>query len=166
MENKQHPIENLMMTAMTSLESMVDVNTIVGDTVTSPDGTIIIPVSKVCFGFAAGGSEFNSNKLNKFSENGNLPFGGGSGAGVNISPMAFLVVKDGNTKLLTMNGVSPVEKLVDIVPDVINKAQELIQKGLENPNKVLKQNIAAQTEEKKTRTAAEEKSPDDFEDEI
>ena len=166
MENKQHPIENLMMTAMTSLESMVDVNTIVGDTVTSPDGTIIIPVSKVCFGFAAGGSEFNSNKLNKFSENGNLPFGGGSGAGVNISPMAFLVVKDGNTKLLTMNGVSPVEKLVDIVPDVINKAQELIQKGLENPNKVLKQNIAEQTEEKKTRTAAEEKNPDDFEDEI
>lgn len=166
MENKQHPIENLMMTAMTSLESMVDVNTIVGDTVTSPDGTIIIPVSKVCFGFAAGGSEFNSNKLNKFSENGNLPFGGGSGAGVNISPMAFLVVKDGNTKLLTMNGVSPVEKLVDLVPDVINKAQELIQKGLENPNKVLKQNMTAQTEEKKTRTAAEEKNPDDFEDEI
>ncbi len=166
MENKQHPIENLMMTAMTSLESMVDVNTIVGDTVTSPDGTIIIPVSKVCFGFAAGGSEFNSNKLNKFSENGNLPFGGGSGAGVNISPMAFLVVKDGNTKLLTMNGVSPVEKLVDIVPDVINKAQELIQKGLENPNKVLKQNMTAQAEEKKTRTAAEEKNPDDFEDEI
>ena len=166
MENKQHPIENLMMTAMTSLESMVDVNTIVGDTVTSPDGTIIIPVSKVCFGFAAGGSEFNSNKLNKFSENGNLPFGGGSGAGVNISPMAFLVVKDGNTKLLTMNGVSPVEKLVDIVPDVINKAQELIQKGLENPNKVLKQNMTAQTEETKTRTAAEEKNPDDFEDEI
>ena len=166
MENKQHPIENLMMTAMTSLESMVDVNTIVGDTVTSPDGTIIIPVSKVCFGFAAGGSEFNSNKLNKFSENGNLPFGGGSGGGVNISPMAFLVVKDGNTKLLTMNGVSPVEKLVDIVPDVINKAQELIQKGLENPNKVLKQNIAAQTEEKKRRTAGEEKNPDDFEDGI
>lgn len=164
MENKQHPIENLMMTAMTSLESMVDVNTIVGDTVTSPDGTIIIPVSKVCFGFAAGGSEFNSNKLNKFSENGNLPFGGGSGAGVNISPMAFLVVKDGNTKLLTMNGVSPIEKLVDIVPDIVNKAEELIQKGMENPNKALKQSIIKQQEEKKTRTAAEEKSPDDFED--
>lgn len=77
---KQHPIENLMMTAMTSLESMVDVNTIIGESVTSADGTLIIPVSKVCFGFAAGGSEFNTNKLNKFSENQNLPFGGGSGA--------------------------------------------------------------------------------------
>ncbi|MDD3304085.1 MAG: GerW family sporulation protein [Clostridia bacterium] len=166
MENKQHPIENLMMTAMTSLESMVDVNTIVGDSVTSPDGTLIIPVSKVCFGFAAGGSEFNTNKLNKFSENGNLPFGGGSGAGVNISPMAFLIVKDGNTKLLTMNGVSPIEKLVDIVPDVVNKAQELIQKGMQNPDKVLKQTMKSQKEEKKSRTAAEEKNPDDFEDEI
>ena len=63
MSDQKHPIENLMMTAMTSLESMVDVNTIVGDMVTSPDGTVIIPVSKVCFGFAAGGSEFNTNKL-------------------------------------------------------------------------------------------------------
>lgn len=86
---KGHPIESLMMTAMTSLENMVDVNTIIGDTVTSSDGTIIIPVSKVSFGFAAGGSEFNLNKLNKFTENSKLPFGGGSGAGVNISPMAF-----------------------------------------------------------------------------
>ena len=61
---KEHPIGNLMMTAMTSLESMVDVNTIVGDIVTSPDGTVIIPVSKVCFGFAAGGSELNTDELN------------------------------------------------------------------------------------------------------
>ena len=67
MSEVKHPIENLMMTAMTSLESMVDVNTIVGDMVSSPDGTVIIPVSKVCFGFAAGGSEFNTNKLNKYS---------------------------------------------------------------------------------------------------
>lgn len=80
MENKQHPIENLMLTAMTSIENMVDVNTIVGDTVVSDDGTTIIPISKVTFGFAAGGSEFNTNKLNKFSENARLPFGGGSGA--------------------------------------------------------------------------------------
>ncbi len=81
---EQHPIENLMMTAMSSLENMIDVNTIVGDMITTPDSTVIIPVSKVCFGFAAGGSEFNTNKLNKFSENAKLPFGGGSGAGVPI----------------------------------------------------------------------------------
>jgi len=76
----EHPIENLMVTAMSSLRDMIDVNTILGDTVTTTDGITIIPVSKVTFGFAAGGSEFNSNKLNKYSENAKLPFGGGSGA--------------------------------------------------------------------------------------
>lgn len=86
----EHPIENLMVTAMSSLRDMIDVNTIVGDTVETPDGTTIIPVSKVCFGFASGGSEFNTNKLNKYSETAKLPFGGGSGArSKNISSRIF-----------------------------------------------------------------------------
>ena len=138
MSEVKHPIENLMMTAMTSLESMVDVNTIVGDMVSSPDGTVIIPVSKVCFGFAAGGSEFNTNKLNKYSENTKLPFGGGSGAGVHISPVAFLTVKDGNVKLLNINGTTSVDKLIDLVPDVVNKANDLVQKMVQKPKQVLK----------------------------
>ena len=127
-----------MMTAMTSLESMVDVNTIVGDMVTSPDGTVIIPVSKVCFGFAAGGSEFNTNKLNKYSDNTKLPFGGGSGAGVNISPIAFLTVKDGQVRLLNVNGTTSVDKLIDLIPDVINKTDNLIEKAMKKPKQVLK----------------------------
>ena len=163
---KQHPIENLMMTAMTSLESMVDVNTIIGDSVTSNDGTLIIPVSKVCFGFAAGGSEFNTNKLNKFSENSNLPFGGGSGAGVHISPMAFLVVKDGNTKLLTMDGVSPIDKLVDLIPDVVNKAGNLVEKSMKTSKKDFETSKSKKVVEDETMTEAKEKNPDDFEDEI
>ncbi|MDF2865871.1 MAG: hypothetical protein K0R72_689 [Clostridia bacterium] len=117
-----------MVTAMTSLESMVDVNTIVGDIVTTTDGTVIIPVSKVCFGFAAGGSEFNTNKLNKYSESAKLPFGGGSGAGVNISPMAFLVIKDGYTNLLTLNNTTPLDKLIELVPDLMNKINDFINK--------------------------------------
>ena len=163
---KQHPIENLMMTAMTSLESMVDVNTIIGDSVTSNDGTLIIPVSKVCFGFAAGGSEFNTNKLNKFSENSNLPFGGGSGAGVHISPMAFLVVKDGNTKLLTMDGVSPIDKLVDLIPDVVNKAGNLVEKSMKTSKKDFETSKSKKVVDDETMTEAKEKNPDDFEDEI
>ena len=154
---KQHPIESLMMTAMTSLENMIDVNTIVGDMLTSPDGTVIIPVSKVCFGFAAGGSEFNTNKLNKFSETAKLPFGGGSGAGVHISPMAFLVVKDGVTKLMTLNGASPVDKLIELVPDVVEKANNLINKKVEKPEKALKNTEKNQKEK-------QEESPDDMED--
>lgn len=133
MAQGEHPIENLMMTAMTSLENMIDVNTIVGDMIVASDGTMIIPVSKVCFGFAAGGSEFNTNKLNKFSENAKLPFGGGSGAGVHISPMAFLVVKDGTTKLMTLGGTNPLDKLIDLVPDIVEKADKLINKKMEEP---------------------------------
>jgi len=120
-----------MVTAMTSLESMVDVNTIVGDIVTTSDGTVIIPVSKVSFGFAAGGSEFNTNKLNKYSEVAKLPFGGGSGAGVNISPMAFLVVKDGSTNLLTLNNTTPVDKLVELIPDFMDKINSFINKSFD-----------------------------------
>lgn len=133
MAQGEHPIENLMMTAMTSLENMIDVNTIVGDMIVASDGTMIIPVSKVCFGFAAGGSEFNTNKLNKFSENAKLPFGGGSGAGVHISPMAFLVVKDGTTKLMTLGGTNPLDKLIDLVPDIVEKTDKLINKKMEEP---------------------------------
>lgn len=148
---KNHPIDSLMVTAMTSIENMIDVNTVVGDMITSPDGTVIIPVSKVCFGFAAGGSEFNTNKLNKFSDSAKLPFGGGSGAGVNIAPMGFLVVKDGNTKLLSVDGTNAIDRLVDMVPDVVNKANTLIQKVVDKP----KSNQA--------RIQAQEQNPDDME---
>lgn len=146
-----HPIENLMMTSMSSLESMVDVNTIVGDMLTSPDGTIIIPVSKVCFGFAAGGSEFNTNKLNKYSETAKLPFGGGSGAGVHITPMAFLVVNGSNIKLLTLDGSTPVDKLIELIPDVINKATNLVEQSINKPEKEVEINIEQQEKNKKVK---------------
>lgn len=138
MSEHEHPIENLMTTAMQSLENMIDVNTIIGDVVTTTDGTVIIPVSKVSFGFAAGGSEFNTNKLNKFSENIKLPFGGGSGAGVNICPEAFLVIKNGETNLLTLSNTNPLDKLVDIVPDIVSKANDLINKSIDTkPDKIV-----------------------------
>ena len=146
MEEK-HPIENLMMTAMTSLESMIDVNTIVGDMVTTPDGTVIIPVSKVCFGFAAGGSEFNTNKLNKFSENTKLPFGGGSGAGVNIMPMAFLVVKDSTIRLLNVCGNTTVDKIIDLIPEVMTKVENYMDKKLKNKKNNCSQNLENQMQE-------------------
>lgn len=136
----EHPIENLMITSMSSLRDMIDVNTIVGDTVETKDGTVIIPVSKVAFGFAAGGSEFNTNKLNKFSDEIKLPFGGGSGAGVKISPIAFLAVKDGQIKLLSVEADSPVDKLVDAIPDMANKLVDTVDKTLFKSSKRLKVN--------------------------
>lgn len=130
METK-HPIESLMITSMTSIENMVDVNTIIGDSIVTADNTTIIPLSKVCFGFAAGGSEFNTNKLNKYTENTKLPFGGGAGAGVKISPVGFLVIKDGIPKVLNVDGINVVDRAVDMIPDIINKIDMLINKKMD-----------------------------------
>lgn len=126
---EKHPLENLMITSMTALRDMIDVNTIIGDTVETLDGTIIIPVSKVGFGFASGGSEFNSNKFNKYSDFSKLPFGGGSGAGVNITPVAFLIVKDSNIKVMTIESNSPLDKLADATEDIIKKVSNVIERS-------------------------------------
>lgn len=116
MENS-HPIENLMKSTMENIKEMVDVNTIVGDPVESKDGTIIIPLSKVSFGFASGGSEFNC-KVN----NGNMkyPFGGGSGAGVSVKPVAFLVIKQDTVRVLSVDQDNTYDRIVDSIPQIID----------------------------------------------
>lgn len=113
-----HPIENLMRTTMESIKDMIDVNTIVGDPVESLDGTTIIPISRVCVGFASGGSEYNSIKPS--APNDKYPFGGGSGAGVTVKPVAFLVVKTDSIRLLTVDQQNPYDRIVDTVPQVID----------------------------------------------
>lgn len=113
-----HPIENLMKSTMENLKDMIDVNTIVGDAVESKDGSLIIPISKVSFGFASGGSEFAcSNTENSDSD---YPFGGGSGAGVTVKPVAFLVISNGSVKLLSLDQKNTYEKLIDSVPQVMD----------------------------------------------
>src|SRR5690625_8030461 len=89
-----------MTTAMENLKDMIEVNTIIGDPVESPDGSVIIPVSKLGFGFAAGGSEFNSNQSQDDSGEATLPFGGGSGGGVSMTPVAFLIVNSEGIKMI------------------------------------------------------------------
>ena len=135
----EHPIQGLMSTAMQSIKDMVDVNTIVGDAVQAPDGTTIIPISKVTFGFATGGSEFKGNIENNEensddSENANgsgrLPFGGGSGAGVTIVPIAFLVVNKENIKLLPVSFNTSLEKVLDFIPDILEKLNDSIKKKI------------------------------------
>lgn len=125
MSENQHPIEGLMGTTMTKIREMVDVNTIIGDPVTAPDGTIIIPVSKVGFGFVAGGSDFPSK-----SQPTRDFFGGGSGAGISIQPLAFLVISNGDVKILQMdNSRDSTDRLVTMVPDVIQKISDLFPKS-------------------------------------
>lgn len=133
----EHPIEGLMKTAMESIREMVDVNTIVGDAVEAPDGTVIIPISRVSFGFAAGGSEF-SGAANEKEDMTKLPFGGGSGAGVSIQPVAFMVVGQGQIKLLPVNTNSSVDKILDLVPDLIEKINEAVRKKINVKKKIEK----------------------------
>ena len=119
----EHPIQGMMATAMQSIKEMVDVNTIVGTPVETKDGTVIIPISKVAFGFAAGGSDIPAKKDFKDENN----FGGGSGAGVSIQPVAFLVVSDNQIKLLPVNtSENPLDKIVDYIPDAVDKITNLI----------------------------------------
>lgn len=130
----EHPIESLMQTAMSSIQDMIDVNTIIGEPIQTGQDITIIPISKVSFGFASGGSEFNSetikeyNKKNKDEEiEYKLPFGGGAGAAVTVNPVAFLVVQQGNVKLIPIDHDSCVDKLLDYIPDLTQKLGEWLQ---------------------------------------
>ena len=113
-----HPIEGLMRTAMQSLEGMVDVNTVVGDAVETHDGTVIVPVSQVSFGFVAGGGEYGAAKR---GEDTALPFGGGSGAGVSVRPVAFLVVQHGSVRLMPVDQRASLERLLDLAPELLDR---------------------------------------------
>ncbi len=134
---EDHPIQGLMKTAMESLKEMVEVNTIVGDPVETPDGNVIIPISRVSFGFAAGGSEFEGAEQNDSgggNSNGKLPFGGGSGGGVTVQPVAFLVVGQGQTRLLPVDNNVLLDRLIDMAPQLMSQLQNVIRKDNNNQN--------------------------------
>ena len=119
----EHPSGSLMDTTMEKIKEMIDVNTIIGEPITSPDGTLIIPVSKVSYGFAAGGSDLPTKKENKDC------FGGGSGAGVTIQPVAFLTVYQGDVRLVSVDREEgTADKLVNMIPDVLKKVKGVFKK--------------------------------------
>ncbi len=116
-------LEGLMSTSMEKIRELVDVNTIIGEPVTSPDGTVVIPVSKVSFGFVSGGSDIPSTAPKEV-------FAGGSGAGITIKPQAFIVIKtDGDVKLLELGAKdSAVDSLIEGVPGLISKVKDMFGK--------------------------------------
>lgn len=122
---EKHPIGDLMETTMQKIREMVDVNTIVGSPIVTADGMTLIPISKVSFGFASGGTDFQSKH-----QQANNSFGGGSGAGVNIVPVAFLIVRGTSVKLLNIAppASSTVDRIIEMVPEVIDKVSELMNK--------------------------------------
>ena len=126
----EHPIQGLMKTAMENLKEMVDVNKIGGDAVETPDGHIIIPVSKVTFGFVAGGTEFDSegasNRPAGSNGEGAFPFGGGSGGGVSIQPVAFLVTGLEEIRLLPVDRNAILDRIVDLTPQIVQQIKDII----------------------------------------
>lgn len=165
----EHPIEGLMETAMNSIQDMIDVNTIIGEPIETSNNMVIIPISKVCFGFAAGGSEFSGETIDEYKKKDKeeqvqyrLPFGGGSGAGVSINPVAFLVVCKDSIKLMPICHLSTVDKLMDYVPDVIEKAHKILDKKMnskkeENEEDKKNKNVTVKTTERKIYPDTKEK---------
>lgn len=138
---QEHPIQSLMQTAMENIKEMVDVNTIIGDPVETPDGSVILPVSRVGFGFAAGGGEFRSGGGEPRGEDADpasedsQPFGGGAGGGVSINPMGFLVVGHGTVKLLSAEpGNQLFDRLIDLTPGLLERLEKFRAKREDSPN--------------------------------
>lgn len=130
-----HPIQGLMETAMESIKEMVDVNTIVGDPVQTADGSVIMPISKVGFGFVAGGSDIRLDgsseptnaSIDQHNATVSLPFGGGSGGGVSITPIAFLVVGSQGVKIVSLDNQTHLwERVIDSAPKVFDKLSSMM----------------------------------------
>ena len=165
----EHPIQGLMITAMNSIQDMVDVNTIIGEPIETTNNVVIIPISKVCFGFAAGGSEFKGETIDEYSKKDKeeaiqyrLPFGGGSGAGVNISPVAFLVIQENNIKLLPINYTSAIDKLLDYVPDLMDKVNCVINRTMTDKQEELKRKYEKEEKESNQKNSIKKYIDDDI----
>lgn len=118
-----HPLPNMLETTMEKIKNMVNVNSVIGDPITTPDGVTIIPVSKISYGFGGGGSDFTTK--NSGTTN---PFGGGTGAGVKITPIAFLVIREGNVRMLpvTQPASTTADRVVEMVPDVMDRISSFV----------------------------------------
>ncbi len=128
MAEREHPIQGLMDVTLEKIKKMVDSNTIIGNPINMADGTMILPISKVTFGFASGGSDFPS-KSNKEL------FGGGGGAGVSISPIAFLVVHGSNVRMIQLADTSnSVDRAIGMVPEMVDKIADLFKKEPKEQN--------------------------------
>lgn len=123
--NNEHPVERVMDNAFTKIRTLVDADTVVGNPVTTEDGVNIIPLSKVTMGFLTGGGEYSDMSRQTYTE---YPFAGGSGAGVSVSPIGFLVSDGKSVKLVNVDDKNPLEKLLDIIPEVVEGIMDGVNK--------------------------------------
>jgi len=121
---EKHPIENIMRATLENIKTMIDVNTVVGSPVVTPHGKTVIPISRVSFGFASGGGEYDVSGEDEIAR---LPFAGGSGAGVSINPVGFLVVEENHVSVLRSDGQSALERVTELAPKVLEEVRCALQ---------------------------------------
>lgn len=129
----KHPIETIMSTTMENIRDMIDVNTVVGDAVTPAEGTVIIPISRVSFGFVAGGGEYGLKTPQPAAND--LPFAGGTGAGVTVQPMGFLVIKNDQVRLTPAQYYAPVDRVIEMIPPLLGDVRRWIDKSADAPER-------------------------------
>lgn len=122
-----HPLPDMMANAISKIHEMADANTIIGDAITTPDGVTIIPVSRIKYGFAGGGTDFATKSYPANKDN---TFGGGTGASVSVTPVAFLIVKGESVRLLPVAepASNSMERLIEMVPELIDQLSNLVSK--------------------------------------
>ena len=120
--DKKHPVSELMRSTIEKVHELVDTNVIVGQPITTPDGVTLIPISRVSFGVGSGGGDYGKAQPHQF--------GGGGGAGVKIDPVAFLIIKDGVTRVLPVAAppVTTLDRIVEMAPDLMDKAEKFLDK--------------------------------------
>lgn len=123
----RHPIEGLMTTTMESIRDMIDVNTVIGEPIATADGATVVPVSRVCFGFVAGGGETHAREAARTASEGTAepPFVGGAGAGVTVQPLGFLVTGPDSTRLLPAQCYQPIDRLIELLPQIIADLKQM-----------------------------------------
>ena len=141
---EKHPIENIMTTTMDSIRDMVDVNTVIGEPITTQDGSTVIPVSRVSFGFVAGGGEYRLCRSPREADDaGRMPFAGGTGAGVTIHPVGFLVTNADSVRLLPAQPYAPADRIIELIPQLMGEVKTLLQEK-NRKNRTITQNLPAE----------------------
>ena len=142
----EHPLSDMMTNSMSKIKDMIDVNTVVGSPITTPGGVTIIPVTKVSIGYGGGGSDFATKNMPANRDN---SFGGGAGAGIKITPVAFLIVSDGEVTLKHITAYdNAAERVVNLVPEMFDKVTSVV-------NKTIKKKETQQAEAEQAANAAE-----------
>ena len=140
----KHPIENMMTTTMDSIRDMVDVNTVIGEPIATQDGSTVIPVSKVSFGFVAGGGEYKLCRSRETEcEDKRMPFAGGTGAGVTIQPVGFLVTNADSVRLLPTQPYAPADRIIELMPQLMCEVKNMLQ-DKNRQSKVITQSIGGE----------------------